>query len=75
VGTTREYISTLERGPANMSLGYLVKLLDALGADFDIRIRRRGLKSRAALTQVAFPPASLEPTRRRRANDAARTVA
>lgn len=78
VGTTREYISALERGPSNMSLGYLVRLMDALGADVDIRIRRRGLKSRSAVTQIAFPPSSLEPAkprRGRRGDDAAQTVA
>ncbi len=78
VGTTREYISALERGPSNMSLGYLVRLLDALGADVDIRIRRRGLKSRAALTQIALPASSMlpdKPRKRRRADDAAQTVA
>ncbi|MSQ09425.1 MAG: XRE family transcriptional regulator [Dehalococcoidia bacterium] len=78
VGTTREYISALERGPSNMSLGYLVRLMDALGADVGIRIRRRGLKSRAAVTQIAFPLSSVEPAkprRRRREDDAAQTVA
>jgi transcriptional regulator with XRE-family HTH domain len=76
VGTTREYISAIERGPINMSLGYLVRLLDALGADVGIRITRRGLRSRAAVKQIALPPSSMPAkAHRQRSGDSAQPVA
>lgn len=41
VGTKQEYISRIERGHVDLSLGYLARFVDALNADLEISFRPR----------------------------------